>query len=56
MMKFYSIITFLIIIVNSERVLLAMDKPGYNYEAGHITFGPDEYLYIATGIASIIPQ
>ncbi len=33
----------------SERVLLAMDKPGYNYEAGHLAFGPDEYLYIATG-------
>jgi glucose/arabinose dehydrogenase len=34
---------------NSERVILAMDKPGYNYEAGHIEFGPDGYLYIATG-------
>lgn len=33
----------------SERVMLAMDKPGYNYEAGHIAFGPDGYLYIATG-------
>jgi glucose/arabinose dehydrogenase len=33
----------------SERVLLTMDKPGYNYEAGHIAFGPDGYLYIATG-------
>jgi glucose/arabinose dehydrogenase len=33
----------------SERVLLAMDKPGYNYEAGHIAFGPDGYLYVATG-------
>ncbi|HXQ36260.1 MAG TPA: PQQ-dependent sugar dehydrogenase, partial [Anaerolineales bacterium] len=33
----------------SERILLAMDKPGYNYEAGHIAFGPDGYLYIATG-------
>jgi glucose/arabinose dehydrogenase len=33
----------------SERVLLAMDKPGYNYEAGHLAFGPDGYLYIATG-------
>jgi glucose/arabinose dehydrogenase len=33
----------------SERVLLTMDKPGYNYEAGHIAFGPDDYLYIATG-------
>ena len=34
---------------NSERILLAIDKPGYNYEAGHIAFGPDGYLYIATG-------
>ena len=33
----------------SERVLLAMDKPGYNYEAGHLAFGPDGFLYIATG-------
>lgn len=33
----------------SERILLAMNKPGYNYEAGHIAFGPDGYLYIATG-------
>ena len=35
--------------MRSERVLLAMDKPGYNYEAGHIAFGPDGFLYIATG-------
>ena len=34
---------------DSERLVLAMDKPGYNYEAGHIAFGPDGYLYIATG-------
>ena len=34
---------------DSQRVLLSMDKPGYNYEAGHITFGSDGYLYIATG-------
>jgi glucose/arabinose dehydrogenase len=33
----------------SERVLLAMDKPGYNYEAGHLAFGLDGYLYISTG-------
>ncbi len=33
----------------SERVLLAIDKPGYNYEAGHLAFGPDGTLYIATG-------
>jgi glucose/arabinose dehydrogenase len=34
---------------DSERVILGMDKPGYNYEAGNIAFGPDGYLYIATG-------
>jgi glucose/arabinose dehydrogenase len=34
---------------DSERILLAIDKPGYNYEAGHIAFGPDRYLYISTG-------
>lgn len=36
---------------DSERILLAIDKPGYNYEAGHLAFGPDPsgYLYIATG-------
>jgi glucose/arabinose dehydrogenase len=33
----------------SERILLAMDKPGYNYEAGGLAFGPDGYLYISTG-------
>ena len=33
----------------SERVVLTMDKPGYNYEAGHVAFGPDGYLYISTG-------
>ena len=33
----------------SERVLLRIDKPGYNYEAGQLAFGPDGYLYIATG-------
>jgi len=35
----------------SERIILAIDKPGYNYEGGHIAFGPDPkgYLYIATG-------
>ena len=34
---------------DSERILIAIDKPGYNYEAGHLAFGPDGYLYIATG-------
>ena len=30
-------------------MLLRIDKPGYNYEAGQLAFGPDGYLYIATG-------
>jgi glucose/arabinose dehydrogenase len=34
---------------SSERILLSIDKPGYNYEAGQLAFGPDGYLYIATG-------
>ena len=34
---------------NSERVVLAVDKPGYNYEGGHIAFGPDGFLYVAMG-------
>ena len=33
----------------SERVLMALHKPGYNSEGGHLAFGPDGYLYIATG-------
>ena len=33
----------------SERILLSIDKPGYNYEAGQLAFGPDSYLYISTG-------
>ncbi len=34
---------------SSERVLLAIDKPGYNDEGGGLAFGPDGYLYISTG-------
>ena len=33
----------------SERILMTLHKPGYNYEAGHLAFGPDGFLYIATG-------
>ncbi|HJW89877.1 MAG TPA: PQQ-dependent sugar dehydrogenase [Anaerolineales bacterium] len=41
---------------SSERVLLAVDKPGYNYEAGHLAFGPDGYLYIAMGDSARFPD
>lgn len=34
---------------SSEKVILAIDKPGYNDEGGGLAFGPDGYLYIGTG-------
>jgi glucose/arabinose dehydrogenase len=33
----------------SERILLQVDKPQLNHNAGDIHFGPDGYLYIAIG-------
>src|SRR5207244_3277183 len=34
---------------SSERVLLEIDKPWFNHNAGCLAFGPDGYLYISVG-------
>ncbi len=34
---------------DNERVLLTIDQPYGNHNAGMIAFGPDGYLYVATG-------
>jgi glucose/arabinose dehydrogenase len=34
---------------NSGRTLLAIDQPGINHNGGWMGFGPDGYLYVATG-------
>ena len=33
----------------SERIILEVDEPQANHNAGQITFGPDGYLYVALG-------
>lgn len=33
----------------SERILLQVDEPQFNHNAGALVFGPDRYLYIALG-------
>jgi glucose/arabinose dehydrogenase len=34
---------------NSEQIILTIDKPEFNHNAGRILFGPDGHLYIAVG-------
>lgn len=33
----------------SERTILTFDQPAANHNGGHLAFGPDGHLYIATG-------
>ncbi len=34
---------------NSSRVIMRIDQPQFNHNAGHLEFGPDGYMYIALG-------
>jgi glucose/arabinose dehydrogenase len=33
----------------SQKTVLQIDQPQFNHDSGHITFGPDGYLYIPIG-------
>jgi glucose/arabinose dehydrogenase len=33
----------------SQKLVLQIDQPQFNHDSGHITFGPDGYLYIPIG-------
>lgn len=40
----------------SEQVLMRVGQPGANHNVGHLAFGPDGYLYIATGDGGYVQE